>query len=273
METPRPALMDLYGTDVYFIRKQAAFANADQVLRGIASLGFVAEMANERKNDEELHEQAEAMNEAAEEAEAMRMQQVVNGFKGAEMDPRLVKVAEDIGRRLARQELDKEAGRIGNVLNSALGGAGRAASGLGSRLSQGFGPNARMAAALGEEGANAFRPSLAQRAGGAISGAGQKMQGMAASGAVASGLKGLAPAAASAVPAAEAAAAKSKPLISGLTKAKIGIGALGLGTAYLGYKALKGVKDYMMEPSYPSIYGAHGPRPFTNVNEYGYPSY
>ena len=216
--------MDLYGTDVYFIRKQAAFANADQVLRGIASLGFVAEMANERKNDEELHEQAEAMNEAAEEAEAMRMQQVVNGFKGAEMDPRLVKVAEDIGRRLARQELDKEAGPL--------------------------------------EGAEA------------ISGAGQKLQGMAAGGAIASGLKGLTPA--GAAPAAAAAGGSlfgGKPLISGLTKAKIGLGALGLGTAYLGYKALKGVKDYMMEPSYPSIYGAHGPRPFTNVNEYGYPSY
>jgi len=68
-----------------------------------------------------------------------------------------------------------------------------------------------------------------------------------------------------------AAAAKSKPWMSLKTKAKIGVGAAGLGAGYLGYKALQTGRDYMMQPQQTGgAYGHYGPPVAHDVNPYGY---
>lgn len=72
-------------------------------------------------------------------------------------------------------------------------------------------------------------------------------------------------------PAAAPAPTPKKPWLSGATKAKIGLGVAGAGLAYTGYKGLQAARDYMMVPSYGGgQYGAYGPRPASQVNQYGY---
>jgi hypothetical protein len=67
------------------------------------------------------------------------------------------------------------------------------------------------------------------------------------------------------------AAAKSKPWLSWKTKAKIGVGAAGLGAGYLGYKALQTGRDYMIQPQQTGgAYGHYGPPVAHDVNPYGY---
>ena len=76
-----------------------------------------------------------------------------------------------------------------------------------------------------------------------------------------------------AAPGAAEAVAKAKPLVSGLTKAKVGLGAAGLGTAYAGLKGAQTARDYMMIPSGASRWGAHAPPVHSRVSQYGYPMY
>jgi len=282
--------MELYGTDLFYLEKIGSLSStAVSLLRGAAAAGSVALAHHDSVHRDEVVAEAEAMNQAFRALEEARMAQVIGGLKGeikqasALLDPEVLKIAEAVGRSLAHEE-EKRAG-IASTVMGALGAVGGALKkvpslfttgtgkmnaarsavgdavkpGLMNRMMQPFSATARLEGAAGQAGLGSLKPAATA----------------AAAGAVPAAASAATPVAAAAVPAAAEAATKSKPLISGWTKAKIGLGgaaALGVaGTGYAGYKGLQGARDFMMQPAHSGgQWGQFGPIPQANVNSSGY---
>jgi hypothetical protein len=260
MNRPNAELMAAYGTDLYFLEKSGAIEEAARLLAPVASIAFAGA---DKAHQEELVAAAEAMNAAFRELEHEKVQQIAAGFKGASvLAPELQKVAQNVGRKLAQEAPDLEKDALVGLLGQGMGMLGRGLGTLGKSLGWG---------ATGAVG----RGGLAQGVGGGLRqiGAGLRGQGVALQRGAAAAAPALAGAATAAAPAAAKGAGLlgGKPLISGLTKAKLGLGALGLGLGYAGYKGLQSARDYMMIPTAQERYGGFGLRPMGGVNEYGYP--
>jgi len=202
-------------------------------------------MASDQMHVSQLQEEAAMMTEAMRELEARKMSQTTGAlnpkYASAEREiSHAVKIAaaittargdhELLSYLLEQQGIDKEAGFIGGMARAVVPGIKR----LGGAIAGG-----------------------ARAAGQSVAGAAGRLM----------------PSAAKAAPAAAApvatAAAKSKPLISMGTKAKIIGGGAILGAGYTGMKVLQTARDYMMMPG-----GGHqGPPVMNNVNQYGYAQY
>lgn len=299
MSGPNPELMHQYGTDAYYLEKTG---NLPAALSVAAPLAFLGLAGHEHRRTQRLQQEAELMNQLFRHAEHRRMAQTTAGFGGSRggpagglgpaydmqfpndpvmqgfeqammhdefgkmggIQPAYVKVAEDLGRQLAHQasdeletimtkmasgeeltELEKEA-----LVGTLMKGLGKGLGAVGKKVGWG--------------GSGSFgKGGLAQKAGTKVRqwGAGLRTKGLQRA-----GIKAMPEAAAGA-------ASKSKPLIGWGTKAKIGLGVAGLGAGYAGYKGLQAAKDYMMQPTAASSWGAHGVTPMKNVNQLGYAAY
>lgn len=271
--TPNPELMHLYGTDLYFLEKNGSLPGVLSVLAPLASMGLAH---HESQRAAQQQQEAEIMNYMFRQAEHQRLQQTIAGLKGASAREEYIKIAENVGRRLAHQTRDELAAlmekaasgaELTELEKEALIGAGLLAKGLGA-LGRGLG-SAGKSLGWGATG-TIGRGGLAQTIGTKMrtAGAGLRTKGLQLA-----GTKAAPAAAAGAAAPAAAAASKAKPLIGWGTKAKIGLGALGLGAGYAGYKGLQAAKDYMMQPTAASTWGHHTPGPPANVNQFGYPAY
>lgn len=188
MSEPNTALMELYGTDAYYLQKCGAISPAAYAaLRALAgTAGFALARSDEARREQLLLE-AQLMNQRFRRLQAERMRATVEGFGGpydaaaavkvsSALDPRLVKIAEDLGRRLAQEEMDKEALNIGQIAGGGkklwgglVGAVGRATQQVGRKVT-GMGSTGRMMRA-GAEVPQAKLPAV-QRVGQAITGQG-----------------------------------------------------------------------------------------------------
>lgn len=232
--SPNPVLQARYGTKL-------AESPALEVLRGVLGFGL---LHHDQGHQEQLRAEAEAMNQALREREAMKMHATKSELKSPSLVPARVNheappvTAEDAGLfygdadlfkggsasvvgRYARGELlsPMEKAALGGFIGAGLKGLGAGAKAIGSRLGMGG-------------------------VGGALQAAGQGVMG--------------------------AVKPAAKPLIGLGTKAKL-IGGLGLaGAAYAGYKGLQTTRDYMMTPSYSSPSWGSGFQLQQQPNQYGY---
>jgi hypothetical protein len=248
-------LFEEYGTE----------KGASRALAGLAAtaLGYGA-IAQDQNHVSELMAQAEMMNQASRIFEEQKMRQTISA-----LEPKLASVAAEAGVALVRAGMNKEAvlGLLGRGAGALVQGAGKAVGALGkSTKTQSFLRAARQqgVAPTGVSGG----------VGGALRGAGVKMQQAGKQLKAPSAAGSAAPAMPQAATAVAATAKKkSEPLIGLGTKAKI-LGAAGLaGAGYAGLKGVQATRDYMMTPSGHSAYGRGVPRLMHNVNEQGYPQY
>ena len=215
------------------------------------------------------------------------------------------KLLEKVASGVELNEMEKEAiGAllgVGRALSSGITRAGKGLSEFGSRAAKGtLTPTGRLQRAAGGEAAQfaeAVRPGLRQRAGQALQATGGGLQRAGAglerktmqqalkapkvptgqvaasrsAGPYRTAAKPQAGASVASAPAAAAeATGKAKPLLSGMTKAKLLGGAGLLGAGYVGYKGLQAVRDYMMVPSGAHQQWGYGSPLRHNITPYGY---
>jgi len=150
MESPSPELMHAYGTDEFYVDNLEKRAALPILARMAAGAGFLGLVAHQRRHEERLRTQAAILNEMFRQEEAERMAATIQSFQHpgdrmmAGIYPldqgmeRLASVAAHIGRGMAHQELEKEAG-IGGAALSALGkGLSRAKGAVGSATKIGW---------------------------------------------------------------------------------------------------------------------------------------
>jgi hypothetical protein len=145
MNTPNTTLMELYGTDAYYMHKCGALSDAAYAaLRGLAIPASIAAARANVKHEEELLFEAEQLNQRFREVQSARMSSVVNSLGGpsdpmhayevvktsSALDPELEKIAQELGTSLAEMEKDalnfgQIAGFGKNLLGKATAGAGR----------------------------------------------------------------------------------------------------------------------------------------------------
>jgi hypothetical protein len=227
-------------------------------------------MAADRADQQEVLQEAEMMTQASREYEARKMDQTISALNPKMAAAQVIvgdmlKVAaivvtadgdaEKMAYLLDLHGIDKESGIGGQLLGGLARAGGAALKGLGGAASA-------AGRLLPAAESAATKAPLLQRASGWLNAKGanmaQKGVAMAAAG----------PAAVAAAPAA-AAANGGKPLLSGMTKAKLLGGGAVLGAGYLGMKGLQAGRDYMLQPS-----GTHeGPPIQNNVGREGYPVY
>lgn len=100
MDGPNPELMELYGTDAYYLEKIGALPPLVHALTGAASFGV---FLGDREHQEKLLAEAEAMNNMLRAVEAEKMEGVISGFEGRPPPPRLLPDSPDLTptRRMA----------------------------------------------------------------------------------------------------------------------------------------------------------------------------
>lgn len=303
---PNAELMEMYGTDTYFLEKTGQLPLAARLLTGSASMGL---MHADLEHQAEVVRDAEMMNARFRALENARMARSIAALNGgrrsvfaqdmpmadlstgeedladlpkmSSADPDALFQAWVVGQYLAQADMDKVA-FIG-------GGAAfmKTLSGFGTKaldFAKSFSGTAKVRQAAQTAGVDIPKVTGATAPGGPgiftkvkqwVSPT-ERMKAV-AEGAdlpnITGAAKATAPAAAPA--AVQAAAPASKPLISGWTKAKIGLGLAGAGTlaagGYAATKGAQGFRDYMMVPSHGGhAWGHYGPQPAMNVGAGGY---
>lgn len=295
---PNAALMERYGTGL----NKNAQSPAARIAASILGIGAMAADSHHAKK---LERQAQLMNEAIREHEAMRMQPAISALtrhgipQGAQQilpedydlgnleaamsmgllkggSAELSSLGISLGKTVAKiasqgfslGELEKEA-IIGGLLGTLKATRAARAAGVEAVKAPGF--MSKMfspGTARLQEAAMGKAPasSFTPPPGTPI---GQRIKAQFSPTARLQAAGGeAAPAAAAAAPAA-AQAAKAKPWVSTGTKLKLLGGAGLLGAGYMGYKGLQATRDYMMVPSGQSQWGP-GYAPRAGVTEYGY---
>ena len=304
MNSPNPELMELYGTDEYYLEK-IGFLGPGMLLSGLrvgAGLGSLYAARVQAKHHDQLAAEAAQLNQHFRLIEARKMSAVVESFGGphdpaaslepmgktSSLDPRLEKVAMSLGRSLAHQEMDKEAipsmsamwqgakGMAGKLFSGAKGlmkaetGAAKAA------VRPGFKPPGvtdtigKVQDTVGTVKDMASKRSQQVPPPGTLSGPPIPGPRPANMGGTAEEINA---AVAEAAKVQAARNAPRKPLLSTGTKVGLGIaGAGAIGTAGLvGAKGLQEVGDYMRTPTHTGqTWGGYGPSPIHSVNPYGY---
>lgn len=310
MNTPNPDLMELYGTDAYYLEK-VGFLSPGLLMAGARAgtgLGSLLWARMDAKHREEMTAEANELNHRFRVLEARKMSAVVDSFGGpsdpmasmrpldkmSSLDPRLVKIAEELGVKLAREEMAKEAvpsvGSMWKGVKNFAGGLVKKAPHGGPAITPGFKPPGVTTNAVPKIGRTG---TIAQAPGAAAAAKPATAAGSVAAHAPAPGKAGLTGAPvpgpkpanmggtagevnAAAQEAAKVEAARNaprKPLLSTGTKIGLGIaGAGAIGTAGLvGSQGLMAARDYMMTPMQQNqTWGGYGPSPVHNVNQYGY---
>lgn len=251
MTFPNPELCRKYGTSI-----EKTAADVKQVLTAAAPLLGMGLMQHDADHQTSLEAEAARMNEAARYFEAKKMEGTISALGGG-----VEKRAEAAGELMAKfahvdvdelmekfaagddlTEMEKEA--IGALLGRLATGAGRAIRSAGK--------------STGRVGQKLQAGTLQKPATGSVVSPSAASKGPYRTPAAK-------PAAAS-----TAAAAKPKPLVGGMTKAKL-LGAAGIGAAgYAGYKGLQAVRDYMMVPTGQGVRWGHQAPLRHNVSPYGY---
>lgn len=123
---PNTQLMELYGTDEYYLEKCGAIPpGALRALKVLAPVAFLGLMAADRKHQKDLVAEAEMMNQMFRAAEAERMAPIRESFGLPSKSASVEDIAEETGRWMA-----KRAGIGGEAmaaLGKVFGGGGKAA--------------------------------------------------------------------------------------------------------------------------------------------------
>lgn len=150
MNGPNAALMELYGTDAYYMHKCGALSDvAYAALRGLAMPASIMAARADRKHQDELLFEAEQLNQQFRMAQSRRMASVVDSLGGpsdpmhayehvktsSALNPELEKVARELGCSLA--EMEKEALNLGALAGGLKSLAGKATAGVGNLLQRG----------------------------------------------------------------------------------------------------------------------------------------
>lgn len=106
MQTPNPELMERYGTDVYYLRKTGS-------LSAFLAAQLVGSATGAWREDtsklEEHYAKAEELNQAARYWEAVKSEEIQNGFRsGAEKMASMRALSQRVGKRMARQEMQRQ---------------------------------------------------------------------------------------------------------------------------------------------------------------------
>jgi hypothetical protein len=273
MMQPDAALCQIYGTKL----AESPFMDAAAAILGTG--GMIADQQHSKRQRRE----AIAAELMAREMEAARQMPVRRSLRApggiapdrtryqdlgqlgnfSDLDPGFAAQLFEKGGALVEQLGRLGAGTAAKGLGVGAAAAGRGLQGLGQGLGQGFGATGRLARAAGPEMMAGLTPGASSRFGGIVGQAGKALEqgGQAAAGA-GQRLVDSAPQVARKMPV----PGQSKPLISGVNKAKM-LGAAGvIGAGYAGMKGLGAVRDYMSVPA-----GHHHVGYLrSNVNEFGY---
>jgi hypothetical protein len=303
MNQPNPQLLQRYGTSDFYLGNLEKKANTPSLTQLLGAGGTAMLLRAQGEHQERQVQEAVVMTAMLRELAARKQQGVIAGLsgKGAALSAsgRAAQALNEMRQyqsmmslldkraSAAQEELEKEAfvGRLMASAGKGLGSMGRGLAGTAAQQAVGKGLAPGIGNSLREMGAKmqATGMRLDRHGFGAQGRLSQAMaeQGMKLPGAARAPAAGAARAAAPAVKgapgiqgAAQAAVQSKGPgVLQGVKdaltpgwKTKAGLIAGGLGAAYLGYKGLQAVKDYMMMPS-----GGHHPGMLPGrLNEYGY---
>ncbi len=150
MNPPNATLMEIYGTDAYYLHKCGALSDAAYLmLRGAAIPASMAAARADLKHQEELMREAEILNQHFRMLQSDRMSPMINALGGpsdpnhalepvktsSALDPELEKIALELGAALA--EMGKEALNLGALAGGMKSFAGKTLGGFGRLLERG----------------------------------------------------------------------------------------------------------------------------------------